>query len=203
MSMDAIPTFPELTFDEVPHLYKLNGSPVPSVTTIMEPLSRSEYRGVSKSTLETAADKGTAVHNAIENFLKFEIEDIDPDYKGYFDAFVDWHKAHDIVVLGSECRVYHKIMRYAGTIDLIAVIDGKVTLVDFKTTYKLLEKNCSVQLEAYAKALESHGVAIESKKILHLRKDGTFEYIDFPVSDSEKWRVFGALKCVYDYIKKS
>ncbi len=62
---------------------------------------------------------------------------------------------------------------------------------------------CGVQLEAYTQALGSRGIKIQRKKILHLKRDGRYDYRDYPTSDVERWRVFGALKTVYDYIGSS
>ena len=199
----TIPDFDELQFDDDKHIYKLNGIEIPSVTTIMKPLSNAEYNGISESTLRKAAEKGTAVHSAAEIWAKFKIEDIEPEYRGYFDAFLEWWNINDPKVVGSEVRLYHKIMRYAGTADLIAWIDGKLTLIDYKTTSKLIEMNCGVQLEAYAKALASHGINIQQKMILHLKRDGKFAEMKFQASDPKRWTVFGALKTVYDYIESS
>lgn len=42
----AIPDFPELTFEEKGHTYHLNGLEVPSVTTVMKPLSNDFYSTV-------------------------------------------------------------------------------------------------------------------------------------------------------------
>lgn len=58
---------PELTFDERRHVYKLNGVALPSVTTVMKPLSGDVYDSIDKAILDRAAKRGTAVHNAIEN----------------------------------------------------------------------------------------------------------------------------------------
>lgn len=60
---------------------------------------------------------------------------------------------------------------------------------------------CGVQLEAYAQALASHGIKVEQKKILHLKKDGRYDDRSYPANDAQRWRVFGSLKCVYDYIQ--
>jgi hypothetical protein len=199
----TIPEFEELRFDEARHIYILNGLEIPSVTTVMKPLSNAEYKGISESVLNRAAEKGTAVHNAAENWVKFQIDDIDPEYRGYFDAFLAWWDEKKPVAVGSEVRLYHKIMRYAGTADLIAWVDGELTLIDYKTTSKLIEMNCGVQLEAYAKALASHGIDVQGKRILHLKKDGKYAEMKFPSQDSRRWTVFGALKTVYDYIESS
>lgn len=195
-----IPDLPELNFDEKTHIYRLDGEEIPSVSKVMEPLKASGYAGISEKILTKAADKGTSVHNSIENWLKFGIDDIPVEHRGYFEGFLAWWNEYHPVVIASEVKTYHKLMRYGGTIDLLAVIGGKVTLVDFKTTYKVMEKSCGVQLEAYSQALASHGITVEEKHILHLKKDGKWDYPEFPAKDPARWRVFSALKCVYDYV---
>lgn len=198
-TMVEIPEMPELRFDEKSHIYRLDGVEIPSVSRVMEPLKASSYAGISEKTLARAADKGSSVHNSIENWLKFGIDDIPEEHRPYFDGFLAWWNEYQPEVIASEVKTYHKLMRYGGTIDLLAFIGGKLTLIDFKTTYRVLEKSCGVQLEAYAQALASHGIAIEEKHILHLKKDGKWAYPEFPAKDPLRWRVFSALKCVYDY----
>ncbi len=195
----CIPEMPELEFVEETHTYKLNGLVIPSVSTIIKPLSDFKYKGINKDTLDKAADKGTEVHNSIENWLKYEIEDITMERKPFFDAFLKWWSAHDIQIVSSESRLYHKFMMYGGTNDLLAYVDGVLTLIDYKTTYTVLEMVCGPQLEAYKQALQSHGIYVERKMILHLRKDGTYKEIYFPDKDPVCWQVFAALKTVYDY----
>ncbi len=202
--MDKItefPEFPELKFDDEHHIYRLDGVIIPSVSNIMEPLSEAKYAGISERTLAKAAEKGTSVHNSIENFIKFGIEDVNPEHRGFFDGFLKWWEKDQPVLVGSECRVYHRILQYGGTVDLLAYIRGKLTLVDFKSTYALSDMTCGVQLEAYAQALASHGIHVEQKKILQLKKDGNNSERSYQANDPTRWRVFGSLKCVYDYIQ--
>lgn len=58
-----IPQFPELTFEEERHLYYLNGLEVPSVTTLMKPLSSDFYSTVDPEVLNKAA-RGLAAAGA-------------------------------------------------------------------------------------------------------------------------------------------
>lgn len=204
VTTDKLLTIPEvegMTFDEDAHIYRVDGLEIPSVSAIMEPLSKAKYRGISAKTLERAAEKGTSVHNGIENFIKFGIEDVPEEHQGYFNAFLDWWKQYNPIVVASEVRVYNAALGYAGTADLIAFIEDELAVVDFKSTYTVSEMTCGVQLEAYARALQSMGVAVEAKRILHLQKEGRFKYIPFKKNDLERWRVFTALKTVHDYIK--
>lgn len=198
----TLPDLPELTFDDEPHIYRLNGLAIPSVTTIMSPLSSANYKGISERTLAQAANKGTSVHNSIENWIKFSMEDIPDEHRGYFDAFRKWWDLRKPVVVGAEVRIYHRLMQYAGTGDLLCYIDDTLNLVDYKSTYVISDMTCGVQLEGYSQAFASHGVKIQKKRILHLKKDGNFDDSrEYPVSDTVRWRTFGALKSVYDYIE--
>ncbi len=102
-----VPELPELTFDEASHIYRLNGDIIPSVSKLMEPLKDQCYGGISKRTLENAAIKGSAVHNSIENWIKFGIDDIPSEHRGYFNGFMEWWKQYKPRVFGSEVRIYH------------------------------------------------------------------------------------------------
>lgn len=190
-----------LSFDEAKHTYRVSGIEVPSVTQVMQPLSDETYRDVEPRVLARAAGKGTAVHNAIENYLAFGIEDIEPDYAGYFTAFLKWFSEYKPVVLASEYRLYHKFMGYAGTADLICAIGGRLYLIDYKTTQRIEEMLVKVQLKAYAQALDSIGVRCDRTASLHLKRDGTF---DFQTHDggAESWQVFSSLLTVLKYKQK-
>ena len=96
-------------------------------------------------------------------------------------------------VIGNECRLYHKALRYAGTADLPCVVGNESVMVDVKTTSQLLEMLARVQLEAYVKGFESHGVQFDAKAILHLRRDGTYKFEPYPLRDPDAWRCCGVL----------
>lgn len=199
---EKIPCFQELSFDEDRHTYKLNGFIIPSVSTIMRPLSSSYYGKVDEEVLRKAADRGTKVHAAVENFLLFGIEDIEPSLEGYFYGFKKWIMDFEPEVLGTECRVYHKTLNYAGTADFPCAINGAPTLVDFKTTASVATLLTRVQTEAYKQAFKSHGVIFERKLIVQAKKDGAYHVEEHDINDSESWRVFTELLDVYRYIKK-
>ena len=197
-----VPELKELTFEEERHIYCLNGNKIPSVTTIMRPLSNAMYGSVDEEILHKAAARGTAVHNAIENYSLFGIEDIDERYEGYFKAYKSWAKEHKLNIVANEIRTYHKSMLYAGTADMIAEVDGKLLLIDFKTSASINRMLTGVQLEAYAKAFESHGFSVDGKAILHLKSDGLYEWKIYEKNDYESWEVFGSLMVVHNHIQK-
>ena len=197
-----VPVLSELTFEEQKHIYKLNGIVIPSVTTVMKPLSSALYKGIDEAVLNAAAKKGTAVHNAVENYTRFGIVDINPEYQGYMDAYISWCENFSPQPIASESKIYHKILRYAGTSDMIAMIDEKLILIDFKTSSSVNKMLTGVQLEAYAKAYESHGLIVDGKAILRLKKNGKYDWVFYESNDSESWEVFGALLTVLNHIEK-
>ena len=192
-----------LTFDgaDGKHVYKLDGIELPSVTTIIG-YRPDVYSGVSKAVLNNAGDRGTVIHSAIETWIRSRFDTIvSEEHHPYFEAFVKWFETKKVEPLATELPIYHKILRYAGTIDLVAEINGLVTLVDYKTASSILEKPYSLQVEAYRQALKSHGVEIDRKMVLHLKSDGTYTEVEMP-DKPDTWFVFNAGKAWYDYWHK-
>ena len=193
--------YPELTFDDLTHTYRLNGIIIPSVTTLMKPLSDRTYEDVDPVVLQNAAKRGTAVHEACENYALYGIEDCPSEYYGYFEAFKSWWDKEKPIVLAPECQVYHKMLGYAGTTDLLCEIRGSVTIVDYKTTAKMEPMLVGVQLEGYARAWESHGVKIDDRIALHLQRAGKFSANHFP-KNKECWDVLNSLLKIHNYVNK-
>ena len=182
----------ELEFDEGKHIYTLNGVQLPSVTSVIN-FGGNDYKGIAEDVLKKAADRGTVIHSAIETWIDCEMDTIvNEEHRGYFDAFLAWYKSKNIDPFATEQKVYHKILKYAGTIDLIAMVDGELVIVDYKTSATItneLEGSYRMQLEAYRQALKTHGVNIEKAIILHLKSDGTYrEIVTGP--DPDRWYKF-------------
>lgn len=197
-----IPQLPELTFEEDSHTYRLDGLIIPSVTTLMKPLSEVYYGGINAKVLGQAADRGSAVHSAIDLYSKFGVIDIEPEFEGYFEAFRAWVKDFEVKPYATETRTYNRSLLYAGTVDMSCAEKGVDTLADFKTTASYSPMLCGVQLEAYDRAQESHGVKYQNRVIIQLKKDGTYRrHTDFPPR-AECWRVFTSLLNVSGFIAK-
>ena len=198
----GLPVFPELEFEEARHIYTLNGQLLPSVTTIMKPLDNALYKGIDDDVMRIAAERGTAVHNAAENYVLYGIEDIAVKYQGYFEAFLKFWDECRPEPLAAESRLYHKILRYAGTADLPCIIEEKKVLIDYKTSAEVNRMLTGVQLEAYAKAYESHGFRFDEKAIVHLKADGTYRMVWYKAGDTANWETFSALMVVWNHIQK-
>ena len=196
----------ELEFDEERHIYKVNNEILPSVTQIMAPLTDKFYKDINKDVLSKAAERGTEVHNAIETFIKYGIEDISAENEGYFKAYKSFTEDYEVEVESSEYAIYHNTLRYAGKVDLLAKVDGVSTIVDFKTAKAVNTTLGQMQVNAYLNALFSHFAESEFFKgelqriILQLREDGGYHVYKVK-NDITQSQVFLALLTVFNYKK--
>ena len=83
----------------------------------------------------TATALGTAVHDAVERYVregkKPEVSGEVLPYLERFDAWAqEWQPAYEVV----ERAVYDPTHRYAGTMDAIAVVDGCKVILDYKSS---------------------------------------------------------------------
>ena len=99
--------FDELEFEALSHTYSFKGETLPNVSSIMAPLTTEKNSGISQAVLDKAAERETTVHNSIENFLKYEIDDIEPEYSTYFQAFQSFWADYRPKLIRSEIRMYH------------------------------------------------------------------------------------------------
>lgn len=120
------------------------GEHYPSITTMLGAKEKpylAEWRnmlGAEKADKEMkrCADRGTAVHEMIEKYLNN-----DPEYnKGYLPEHVrefnqvrlKLNKINSIYT--QEIALYSDTLKVAGRVDCIGVYDGKLAVIDFKTS---------------------------------------------------------------------
>lgn len=143
---------------------------------------------------EEAASIGSQVHQWCEMFVlnKMKGEDVTeesleglPDQveKGV-NAFLDWYNAHDISFLASERLVYSRDNDYVGITDAVAIIDGKKTVIDFKTSKRVYTDH-RYQLSGYWNAIEEEdGSKLDAGLILHFDKE-TGEFGKYEIDRDE------------------
>ena len=73
-----------------------------------------------------------------------------------FMAFEDWANSVNFTPIFTEFTVHSMTHRYAGTTDMLALVDGRRVVVDIKTSRRLYAEH-SMQIAAYARALEEMG----------------------------------------------
>lgn len=84
---------------------------------------------------DSAADLGSMVHEWIEQYVKGN-EPSAPVNKQMLKAtraFVKWYEATDTELVSSEQRLCSPTLMLAGTVDFVGKVDGKLTIVDWKT----------------------------------------------------------------------
>lgn len=123
----------DLNFDPATHTYTVGGRVVPSVTRILRPLT--DFSHVPPDVLARAAAFGTAVHRMIylEEGGDLDEEALDPILRPWLDAWRKWRCGCTLRVLERERPVYHPVMHYAGTMDLLLAMDRSLVVADVKT----------------------------------------------------------------------
>jgi hypothetical protein len=161
-----------LTFDPVQHHYHFDGKRVPSVTQILD--AYSDFSMINPEVLERKRLIGTAVHAAIEMDLKDELDygSIDPVWEGYFNGWLKFKAQSGFVFEATEQRVFHKILRYAGTLDLLGGLPkAGDSLIDTKTC-ALLPRTAGPQTAAYREAIRQPK---RKRFALQLAEDGSYK----------------------------
>lgn len=187
----------KIDFDEEKHEYSVGGIRIPSVSEILAPLSAERYGELNPWMVRAAAAKGTAVHEACELIdYGFEPEE-DAEIDGYLVAYQTFLMEHDIEWENIEsivyyCRLPEELPLFCGTIDRFGTIDGLPTIVDIKTYSSLstdAQLAASCQTALYKEAVDDMQKGgwqrdrWTRRKILHLRKDGTYRLVDLDAWD--------------------
>ena len=154
---------------------------------------------------EEAAEKGLTAHDWFEQFIKTGQEPPlpkDKEVQNSIKGFKEWLKNNKVEWLGSEIVVGHEKHRYAGKIDALGKINGKMALIDFKTS-SFVDYNFNIQLSGYQLALESMDCPpIEERWILQFPKKGDFvaKLADTDVEEDKE--VFLSALKIYRAVKK-
>jgi hypothetical protein len=117
-----------------------------------------------------AASKGTEIHRALE--ASFRGGDGDSGTNVTVKAVRDCLDALHIRPLESERKIYSCRHRYSGTLDLLGETDGKLVLVDFKTSkgiYPEFRLQTAAYVFAYEEETKTH---IDSRVILQIADTG-------------------------------
>lgn len=125
---------------------------------------------------DSAGAKGTDVHDMISAFWRNEevimIGDIQTRS---FKNFLKWTRQHTIVPVLVEKPLVSEKWEFGGQPDLLAIIDGLLTLPDVKTG-KAVYDDIWYQVAGYDILLREHGWKPKRWAVLRLGKDGSWEY---------------------------
>ena len=133
--------------------------------------SRFAWRAVSGA----AASKGKLAHEWIERHVygTKQPDPTDPEVHAATNAFLEWEASHDVEYLEHELAVADPVHGYAGTLDSLIRYDGKIALLDLKTS-KGIYAEYYLQLAAYEGALATmlKKGKLDKRLIVRIPKDG-------------------------------
>lgn len=176
-----------ITFDEKEHAYYNEyGVRLISVTQLMQKHGLApNYDSVSKLVLEAKAQRGSLIHQEIDEYLTSG----EVGFTSELVSFIEWLKKHNNVykVVDHEFIVNNDIV--AGRADLLLkdempfLDDDVYVIADFKTTSSIHFESVSWQLSIYA-YLSSYEV--KEGKVFWFKKDGSLEVKDIKLKPKEE-----------------
>ena len=154
----------DLDYDDKAHSYKVDGIKVPSVTRVVDgcfPKNLTDWAlSVGEEEYHRVIDEALQIGNDAHEWIEYYINsssDYDKETRRNVDnsisAFLDWNTEFKPEWIDSERKIYCDRFKYAGTVDAVAKINGRVCVIDFKTSKKIY-KPYHLQVTAYAQAIK-------------------------------------------------
>jgi hypothetical protein len=166
--------------------YRRNGKYYPSVTYVLGYYPKGKFFEnwlkqvgfASDYIVKKAAEEGTQVHELCEAYLNGEelkfLDDkgrpqYNPDVWQMFLRFVEFWETIKPTLIETEVHLFSDVLKVAGTCDLIVEIDGKLWLLDLKTSNQL-QLTYELQTAVYGQCYEEcFGRKIDRYGILWLK----------------------------------
>ena len=168
--------------------YRRNSHYYPSVTYVLSYYPKGKFfedwlKKVGYSAefiVKKAAEEGTQVHEMVESYLNGEELNFlnntghpqyDPDVWMMFLRFVEFWETYEPKLIETEVHLFSDELKVAGTCDLICEIDGKLWLLDLKTSNHV-QPTYELQTAVYGQCYkECYGKQIDNYGILWLKSD--------------------------------
>ena len=194
-----------------------DGNRYPSVTTILSELSKAGIAAWRKrvgaeeaNRISTqAGSRGTKVHQICEDYLNNKPDYLDGQMPANVFTFKQIQPILDQYVDNIqylEAPLYSDFLKTAGRVDCIAEFDGKLSIIDFKTSRKPKKKewisNYFMQASCYAVMYEERTEIPVSRTVVIIAVDGSEPqvfvenrdnfiegFVDARVSYKEKYNV--------------
>lgn len=178
-----------LQFDEASHTYTVDGEKWPSVTEILDPLL--ELDGIPRAALEAAAQFGNHCHQATDLWDKGVLDEdaLDIHLRPYLAGWKSCLRDTGMVVLASELRVRHRLLKVAGTLDRLVrwqkhkqLMPARRYILDIKTGADV-PWTVGLQTAGYRELyLDEFGLVNEdgeplatTRLCVHLRPEGVYK----------------------------
>lgn len=162
--------------------------------------SKKSFRGKSGD----AAAIGTLVHDYAEKVAlhfttgsDYPVPPINAQAQKGVEAFESWLEEHEVQFIESEFKCYSREHNFVGTCDLDCIVDGKRTILDYKTSSGIYPE-MHLQTAAYACArIEETGVDYDQRAIiLFNKKSGKFKVAYRDMATDYESDLYGFLGCL-------
>lgn len=191
VNVGELPAVTTETIDRKRFYVTPEGNKYPSITTVLGVRKNKELFEWRKKVGEevagyiarTAAQKGTKVHHMCEDYLNNDFDE--EKHKKNFFPYCLFTQLKSVLknidnIHFQEAGLYSDKYGIAGRVDCIAEYNGKLSIIDFKTSTKSRNDdwnyNYYVQASAYAEMYEERmGKPIEQIVILVVTDDGTVQ----------------------------
>ena len=166
----------------------------------------------SRKEVEAAALRGTHIHSLAEMIInQQEPGELVKGFEEHYAGLKEWRECCVTKVHASESVLVNEAEGYAGRVDLIADIHGKIEVVDFKTRkFKKDAKGISkasgyetdlLQLSAYAYAFTDEGMAC--RNVLIDPVTGQLQDIRYTAEQvAQAFEAFTSICKVWRWLKK-
>ncbi|MDP1706737.1 MAG: hypothetical protein Q8L36_02865 [bacterium] len=158
--------------------YEIDGFWYPRVTKIVDIKSKPAlyhfYAGMQnfaagEAVKAKSATEGTLIHETVEKILINEKPEVPDSIEPSIRAFLEFMLKNKIQVDPEyvEKRLVNYDERYAGTIDAVALIGGKLGILDIKTSQEIY-RDYNLQTSAYLAAMKDVVKGLETRWILRI-----------------------------------
>ena len=137
-----------------------------------------------------ASRRGTAVHEATELIDLGSMPDDDPEIDGYVNAYLDflldYQPKWEYIEWVGHYKGDYDGLEFCGTVDRAGRVGDEFWVLDIKTTASPTKENyiaTCCQTTAYAMMLEANFSC--DRKILYLKKDGSYRLVDCDEKEAE------------------
>ena len=163
--------------------YEIDGAWYPRVTKIIDIKSKpalykfyAEMNNFAEGEAikNKSASEGTLIHEMVEQIFNNQSPVIDSSISPAIEAFLRFKEQKNIQVDPEfvEKQVVNYDERYAGTLDALALIDGKFGVLDIKTS-QAIYRDYNLQTSAYLAAMEKQLPNLQTRWILRIDQNKT------------------------------
>ena len=166
--------------------YRRNANYYPSVTYVLSMYPKGKFFEdwlkkvgyASEYIVKKAAEEGTQTHEMIEEYLEGKemnflspagYPQYNPDVWQMFLRFVDFWETYNPKLIESEVHLFSDELKIAGTCDMLCEIEGKLWLIDYKTSNHV-QTTYELQTAVYGQCYkECYGKEVDNFGILWLK----------------------------------